>query len=122
MDEHYKAFAALRPHEGKLPYIIPIGQCIDGHLYFINARNADLGIYKEATKAFTISRHKFSANFLFEEIHWDACTSFGTAIPLRDLGEGEVDESKQLEWLNAKQTEIDTNTMMIEIAKEHGLI
>ena len=58
----------------------------DGFLYRILARNAGYGIWFEEQNAFTISRHKFGSNFLFEEYHWDN-ESFATAKPIEELEE-----------------------------------
>ena len=89
---------------------IPIKDLKNGYLYIIDARNASIGIWSKIDIAFTISRHKFNDNFLFEENHYDigdiqpenAC--YGTAKPLKELYEvpEEVmaDEWQKLEWLN----------------------
>lgn len=87
---------------------IPLDKCKDGYLYIIYARNSNLGIYKEDKKAFTISRFKFSSNFLDEEVHWDVEYFFGsmrflgTAKPLKEFGKSEIFEKDEdtLRYLN----------------------
>lgn len=50
---------------------IPISECKDRHLYIIDAKDADIGVYLANEKAFKISRHKDSENFIDVEYHWD---------------------------------------------------
>jgi hypothetical protein len=66
--------------------------CKDGFLYFIDARNASIGIYSKANLGFIISRQKFQSNFLFIEYHWDIgdvqpeMKRYGTASPIKEIG------------------------------------
>jgi len=74
-----------------------------GYLYKIYARNASYGIWDEKDKSFTISRVKFSWNYLFEEIHWDANTDFGTVKPIKEIEKSPFTTLKEdgiLEYLN----------------------
>ena len=87
---------------------IPMDQCKEGFLYIIDARNSKLGIYNEADKSFTISRHKFGSNFLFEEFHWDADPSSGTAKPLKEVMKvPAMSDEEKLIFLNAKWVELN---------------
>lgn len=60
---------------------IPMDELQDGHLYRINARNAEYGIWVAKEKGFMISRVKFNANFPFVEYHWDTGAPYGTVKP-----------------------------------------
>lgn len=64
---------------------IPISECRDGYVYYISARNAIIGIYRESTKGFIIARNKFGSIYLFEEYHWDTGEPFGTVQPWAEL-------------------------------------
>ena len=79
--------------------MIPISECKDGWLYQVPCRNAFFGVYNEKTQDFTIARYKFGEWYLFEEIHWDACSTFGTARPMEEicfLGDMNSDDLLQL--------------------------
>lgn len=70
---------------------IPIDECEENVLYRINARNANLGIFKgKHTKepGFIIIRKKFGRRYLDFEYHWDNGRPFGTASPKRVLDSG----------------------------------
>jgi len=84
------------------PGYLPLERCKEGYLYLISSRNASLGIYKESTKSFVISRFKFKANFLDEEIHWDADNQFGTACPWVEIEKTPsfINSEEKLQWLN----------------------
>ena len=75
------------------------------YLYRIRARNGTVGIWRPEKGDFILSRMKFGDNFTFGEIHWDLCTSFGTAKPLEELEKSpftEKDlESKVMTWKEA---------------------
>jgi len=76
-----------------------------GYLYKIHARNASIGIWNENTKDFTISRWKFSMNYLFEEIHWDMSKDFGTVKAIEEIEKTPFTTLKEdgiLEYLNEK--------------------
>ena len=92
--------------EGKLPYL-PVEELKPLHLYRLHARNASWGIWHPKRKVFVISRFKFKDNYLCSEVHWDLSSHFGTAKPLKDLGETPITlkdldnkESEVLEYLN----------------------
>ena len=83
--------------------MIPIKECKDNHLYIIKARNASIGIFNEKDSSFTISRTKFSSNYLFDEYHWDTGEPYGTAKCLKELEPvPPMEESEKLAYLNAK--------------------
>ena len=89
---------------------IPLEQCVDGNVYKIAARNASFGIFNKGggrkheggNDSFTISRRKFTDNFLFEEFHWDTGEPFGTAKPTEDLGKAPTfeNDADKLKYLN----------------------
>ena len=93
---------------------LAMDKCKDGYLYHIDARNARLGIYKQKEMAFTISREKFSSNFLFDEYHWNIgkvlpeMEHFGTVFPLEEIEKAPEfkDDKEQLDYLNQKREEI----------------
>jgi hypothetical protein len=67
---------------------IPVGECINGHVYRIRARNGRIGVFdKKNDNAFILSRHKFGDNFLYPEYHWDNGKPYGTVMPLEYLWE-----------------------------------
>lgn len=96
----------------KITEYIPLKECIDNHLYIIQARNSNLGIFNEHNSSFTISRFKFSLNYLFEELHWDTGEPYGTVKPLKVLGPTrlsflpEMSEDEKLKFLNKRQIEL----------------
>jgi hypothetical protein len=65
--------------------MIPLADCIDGHVYRINSRNLAYGAFREETGGFMGVREKFSNLYLFEEYHYEA-PSFATVQPEEDLG------------------------------------
>jgi hypothetical protein len=100
--------------------MIKLEDCKDGFLYFIEARNATIGIYDKKELGFIISRHKFKSNFLFIEYHWDIgkikpdMEYFGTVKPLKELCPTNISflsEDEKLKFLNemeiSKKDEID---------------
>jgi hypothetical protein len=89
--------------------MIKMEDCKDGWLYFIEARNAQIGVYSKEELGFIISRTKFSSNFLFTEYHYDIGTvkpemeQFGTATPLKEIElVPEMDDEEKLKYLNQK--------------------
>jgi hypothetical protein len=91
----------------KIMTYIPLDLCKDSFLYIINARDATIGIYNEKDFSFTISRTKFSSNFLFEEYHWDTGSPFRTAKPLKEIGPvPAMNEDEKLAFLNKKEREL----------------
>ena len=93
---------------------LPMSECKDGYLYHIKARNAEIGIYNQKEMAFTISRIKFSNNFLFDEYHWDIgqvtpdMKCFGTVKPIKEIKKTPEfkTEKEKLDYLNQKEEEI----------------
>ena len=87
-----------------------MNKCKDGHLYIIEARNADIGVYVAAEQGFRIRRNKFQLTFIDMEYHWDTDEhtmisgikmSHGTAKPLRKLNYlGNMSDEKLLDRLN----------------------
>ena len=95
---------------------IRIKDCKDGYLYIISARNANVGIYKETDKAFTINRLKFKDRFLFDEYHWDTGIPYGTAVPLKEVEkapEFKSDEEKLLYLFN-KEIELEPEKIKLD--------
>lgn len=66
----------------EVTYYLPIKDLQNKWVYFINARNSNIGIWLKDRLSFLISRFKFGDNYLFEELHYDADEHFGTAKPL----------------------------------------
>ena len=58
-----------------------------GFLYYIDARNANFGIWNPEKNSFYISRTKFGCNYVLEEIHYDKDETFGTVKPLKEIEE-----------------------------------
>lgn len=90
----------------KIEKYIPIRECKDSCLYIINARNSNLGIYNKKDCSFTISRVKFSSNFLFDEFHWDTGAPYGTVKPLKELHLTNLsfsNDDEKLRFLNASE-------------------
>lgn len=92
--------------------MIKLEDCKDGYLYFISARNAQIGVYRKEELGFVISRTKFSDNYLFTEYHWNIgqvkpdMECFGTAQPMKEIGPVPAMNKKDLlKYLN-EQTEI----------------
>lgn len=79
---------------------IPVSECLDGHLYQIDARNASCGVYIAEKKAFEIRRVKFGGAFLDLELHWDSDDKHGTAKPIMLVEEvPETNGVDRLEYL-----------------------
>ncbi len=62
---------------------IPVEECKNGGLYIVDARNFELAIYREADKSFLGIRTKFNDKYIFPEVHWDACSTYGTVKPIK---------------------------------------
>jgi hypothetical protein len=90
---------------------IPISECKNDYLYFIQARNSSIGICTKNGKEFTISRFKFSDNFLFEEDHFDTGEPYGTVKPIKELEQcPEFNNAEEkLKYLNDKMKEYNTS-------------
>jgi len=82
---------------------IALGECSDGHLYHIAARNASLGVFCAEEQGFVISRHKFGRNYLFTEEHWDTGEPHGTAKPLVEIEEA---PEVTLDYINQRSGEL----------------
>ncbi len=65
--------------------MIPLPECKFRHLYKLNARNFQLGVF-DGKEGFFGIRFKWGDRFLDNENHWD-CPNFATAKPLKDCGE-----------------------------------
>lgn len=85
------------------PYI-KIEELVDGAVYEISARNANVGIWRAEQRGFEIPREKFHHLYLFVEYHWDTGAPFGTVKPwgrLEDLPEElRSDDAGRLDWLD----------------------
>lgn len=66
---------------------IPLSEMQHGQLYKIDARNSSVGVWSDKEKAFIIRRCKWRDVFLDEELHYDSCTTHGTATPFEVLPE-----------------------------------
>jgi hypothetical protein len=86
---------------------IPMNNCKDGHLYIINARNADLGVYIEAQHCFRLRRNKFKLTYIDTEDHWDTGEPHGTVKPLKKLNYiGNMSDEKLMDKLNYYMKEL----------------
>jgi len=61
---------------------LDLNKCVDKGIYFINARNGIVGVFRKETKGFILSRYKFDKNYLFEEYHYDTGEPYGTVKPI----------------------------------------
>jgi hypothetical protein len=64
--------------------MIPLTDCIKGHIYKLDSRNLAVGIFDGET-GFIGIRYKFGDSFLFTEYHWDTGPPYGTAKPREDI-------------------------------------
>lgn len=60
---------------------IPIGECLHGGLYRVEARNFSIGVYSSDSTGFIGIRQKFGTQYLDTEYHWDIGAPHGTASP-----------------------------------------
>lgn len=67
------------------PRMIPMSECLQGHVYRIWARNFNVGVY-DGDGGFIGLRTKFKNRFLFTEYHWERGNDFGTVKPYEDVG------------------------------------
>lgn len=83
---------------------IALDECRHGFLYKIESRNLAIGVYDTDSKGFIGIRTKFNFRYLFTELHWDACPTFGTVKPLELLEEcpHKLDHESEVlfDWLN----------------------
>jgi hypothetical protein len=90
---------------------LPLVECQHSHLYFLQARNFNLGVYNSEHEVFVGVRQKFNREYLFFELHWDVNPQFGTAKPLRLIEKCPFEiinwcENEELfNWLKLKQIE-----------------
>lgn len=68
------------PKEDGIEYL-RMNELIQGGLYELDARNANLGIWIYEQLGFIIRRQKFNNIFLFVEYHYDTGSPFGTVRP-----------------------------------------
>lgn len=64
--------------------MIPISECIKGHVYKVKARNFRVAVF-DGKVGFTGIRTKFGQRFLDTELHWDADETHGTCRPLEPI-------------------------------------
>lgn len=64
---------------------IPMNKCKDGHLYIIDSRDADLGVYVAAEQSFRIPQNIPGNPYINKAGHWDIGGSQGVVKPLRKL-------------------------------------
>ena len=87
---------------------IPREGIVVGRVYVIHARNGGVGVAVEdgGRLGYELHRVKFERHYLFVEWDWDEGPPFGTAIPLRALGdEPPKHEDARLTWLGALEAE-----------------
>ncbi len=65
--------------------MIPLSECIKGHVYKVKARNFEMGVFDGKT-GFIGIRTKFGSRYLDTEYHWDSDDTHGTCQPLEDIG------------------------------------
>jgi len=108
----------------KITEYIPLKECIDSMLYIINARNSNLGIFNKKDSSFTISRFKFSLNYLYEEDHWDTGEPNGTVKPLKALdliNFLEMNDEEKLKFLNKRAVQLKDEIKLLFSKEEHML-
>ena len=89
MDAEFKLFHFLNKSD---KYIRE--NCLNkGYLYYINARNAHLGLWIPESRGFVISRFKFEKNYLFMEYHYDTGEPYGTVKPYFEIEQSPFDEN-----------------------------
>jgi hypothetical protein len=97
--------------------IIKMGDCKDGHLYKINARNTLVGIYDKDKLGFRYNRCKFGNYFMDIEYHWDIgdvlhdMRQHGTARPVEDMGPAPIftNDTERQKYLTEKMEDIVGN-------------
>jgi hypothetical protein len=91
---------------------LPMLECQNNHLYSLEARNFNLGVYNSEHRAFVGVRQKFNQEYLFFELHWDVNPQFGTAKPLSLIEKcpfeiiNWYENEKLFNWLKQKQIEV----------------
>lgn len=65
--------------------MIRIEECKKGHIYSLQSRNLDLGVFDGQT-GFIGIRTKFQFKYLDTEYHYDGLYENGTAKPLKEIG------------------------------------
>lgn len=101
---------------------LPLSECKDGFIYVLKSRNLLIGVYREKSRGFVGIRKKFMHRFLDEEIHYDASKSFGTAKPIKEIGEkpsfisSNIGQEKNEELFKL----LDSYLKCIEYGKENG--
>ncbi len=85
--------------------MIPIEECIQGHLYRIHSRNLDLGVYREDIGGFIGIREKFGDHYLFTEYHSGLGPPYGTVHPQEDLGPCPIENLNEGQSFNGKWRE-----------------
>lgn len=65
--------------------VIPLSQCVKGHVYELHSRNLIRGVFDGET-GFIGIRTKFDSRYLFTEYHHEIGPPHGTAAPLAHLG------------------------------------
>lgn len=80
-----------------------ISSCKNGYVYKILARNGCIGVFNSQDSSFTLSRFKFSFNYLFEEYHWDTGEPYGTVKPIEEIEEcpKDMNDKDKLSYLNS---------------------
>ena len=80
--DYDKEYSFIKKMQTKTSYI-RMKDLKDGYSYKIYARNAYVGVWKEADKGFIISRYKTTLEpSIFIEYHWDIDEFYGTVKPI----------------------------------------
>jgi len=74
----------------------------------IDARNANIGIFKRDEKSFEIRRIKFKDIFIYPEEHWETGEQHGTVKPYLEieLAPKFKNDDQKLEYLKNKEVEL----------------
>jgi len=70
---------------------LSLAECKNNFLYYIDARNAHIGIFRSDRKSFDMIWNSFGELYIGEEDHWDY--NKGTVKPIQELCEVPVFDS-----------------------------
>lgn len=99
---------------------IPMNRCINGGLYLLDSRNLTVGIYQKLDCSFIGIRTKFRSRFLDLELHFDKCTKYGTAKPLKLLEQSPFKDLKNHEYYSMIFNYIDEQLSKLYIKTMTG--
>lgn len=87
--------------------MIPLSHCEDRVVYELHSRNLVVGVFVKDKAGFIGIREKFGSRYLFMEFHYDTGAPFGTAQPVKKLGE----TPKDIPLLEVLPETVDSVTM-----------